>query len=91
MGSGLGALALGYAQAKGHLDKLPKLAGSVSVTMAVAGYFGATKVRTPWLRDVAFAALVAGAFDFGRVQGGGTSGLDDASGYDAGGGPYSGM
>jgi hypothetical protein len=86
----LGALVVGYLQGKGFLDKLPQIGGSKVITLGVAGYAATRFMKNPHLRNAGLAALAAAAFDFGRVQGGATSGFDDGTG-DAGGGSSSGQ
>lgn len=85
----LAGLAVGYIQAKGYLDKLPQIAGSKVVTLGIAGYLATRFMKNPHLRTAGVAALAAAAVDFGRVQGGGTSGFEDVNG-DGGGGDGSG-
>jgi hypothetical protein len=89
MGVAVGALVVGYAQGRGLLDKLPQIGGSKVLTLGLAGYAATRFARHPAIRQAGIAALAAAAFDFGRVQAGGTSGFEDVSG-DAGGGPQSG-
>ena len=88
-GVAIGALAVGYAQGKGFLDKLPQIGGSKVLTLGVIGFIATRFVKNPAIRQAGLAALAAAAFDFGRVQAGGTSGFDDVS--DAGGGAWSGQ
>jgi hypothetical protein len=90
VGVGLGALVVGYLQAKGFLDKLPQIGGSRVITLGIAGYAATRFVKNPSIRQAGLAALAAAAFDFGRVQAGETSGFEDAMSGDAGGGPGSG-
>lgn len=89
-GVAIGALIVGYLQGKGFLEKLPQIGGSRVLTLGIAGYAVTRFVKNPSIRQAGLAALAAAAFDFGRVQGGGTSGFDDVNG-DAGGGPHSGQ
>lgn len=88
-GVAIGALAVGYAQGKGFLDKLPQIGGSKVLTLGVLGFVATRFIKNPAIRQAGLAALAAAAFDFGRVQAGGTSGFDDVA--DAGGGAYSGQ
>jgi hypothetical protein len=73
----IGGLIVGYAQAKGLLNKLPTIGGSKVFTLGLAGYLVARYVKNPTLRHAGVAAIAVAAADFGRVQGGGTSGADD--------------
>jgi len=78
VGIALGAAAVGYATGKGYLDKLPKVAGSSVITLGLLG-FAATRFATnQHVRNAGLAALAAAAFDFGRAQATGVSGIDDA-------------
>lgn len=86
MGVAVGALVVGYAQGHGLLDKLPQIGGSKVLTLGIAGYAATRFFKNPSIRQAGLAALAAAAFDFGRVQGGGTSGFEDVS-SDAGVGP----
>jgi hypothetical protein len=72
----LGALALGYGQSKGWLNKLPTVGGSRSLTIGLAGYAVTRLVRNPTARMVGTVAVIVGAFDYGRIQGGGKSSLE---------------
>jgi hypothetical protein len=74
VGIALGGAVVGYLQGSGKLDFLPEVGGSRMVTLALAGYAATRFVRNPHVRAAGLAALAAGAFDFGRVQGGGTHG-----------------
>lgn len=78
----LGAVALGYAQQKGHLAKLPKVAGSVGASLVVAGYIATKYGNHRFLKTVGTAAMAVGGFGFGRVQAGGTDGLDEVDQFD---------
>jgi hypothetical protein len=77
MGIALGGVAVGYLQAQGWLDKIPTIGGSKMMTLGLVGYAATRFVRNNHVRMAGFAALAAAAVDFGRVQGGGTSGWDD--------------
>ena len=90
VGIAVGALAVGYAQGKGMLDKLPQIGGSKVITLGLAGYLATRFVRNPMIKQAGLAALAAAAFDLGRTQATGTSGLDDTFG-DGGAGPESGQ
>ena len=73
----LGGAAAGFAMQKGEFDKLPQIGGSRAITMALVGW-GATRfIRNSTVRTAGLALLTAAAFDWGRVQGGGASGLDE--------------
>jgi hypothetical protein len=79
-GIAIAAAAVGWAESKGYLDKLPTIGGSRAFTIALAGYAATRWSRNAHVRMAGMAAIAAGAFDWGKVQGGGTSGLDEASG-----------
>jgi len=68
--------ALGYAQAKGWLNKIPTIGGSRAATLAVAGYAVTRFTRNTHLRMLGHSAMIVGAFDFGSKHGGGKSGLE---------------
>lgn len=89
-GVAVGAVVMGYAQSKGLLDKLPQIGGSRVLTLGLVGYAATRFSKNPAIRQAGLAALAAAAFDFGRVQGGSTSGFEDGAG-DAGGGAWSGQ
>lgn len=76
----LSAAALGYAKQKGMLDKLPVLGGSKVLTLGLAGFVVTRFTRNATLRNLGSAAMIAAAFDFGRVQGGGTAGEEGDDG-----------
>ena len=78
----LGAVALGYAQQKGHLTKLPNVGGSVGVSLVVGGYLATKYGNHRFLKTVGTAAMAVGGFSFGRVQAGGTDGLDEVDAFD---------
>jgi hypothetical protein len=90
VGIGVGGLIAGYLSGKGYLDKLPQIGGSKVVTLGLVGYAAQRFFKNKYAREAGIAALAAAAFDFGRVQAGGTSGFEEMSG-DAGGGPMSGQ
>jgi hypothetical protein len=90
-GVAVGAVVMGYAQSKGLLDKLPQIGGSKVLTLALIGYAATRFSKNPAIRQAGLAALAAAAFDFGRVQGGSTSGFEDDGAGDAGGGAWSGQ
>ena len=83
MGLTVGGLAVGYLNQKGFLAKLPAIGGSRMISVGLAGYALTRFSKNPTIRMAGVAALVVAAADFGRVQGGGTSGIDEA-GDDAG-------
>lgn len=68
--------AVGFAMSKGLLDKLPQIGGSKVLTLGIAGWAATKFVRNSTIKTAGLAALTAAAFDWGRVQGGGTSGID---------------
>lgn len=80
----IGAMALGYGQARGFLNKIPTIGGSRALTIAIAGYAVTRLTSNPTMRSVGRTAMVIGAFDFGSKQGGGKSSLegDDIEGDD---------
>lgn len=90
MSIALGGLVVGYLQGKGFLDRLPQIGGSKVLTLGLAGWAATRFIKNPTIRTAGLAALAAAAVDFGRVQGGGTSGFEDVSGHDAGLGPFGG-
>jgi hypothetical protein len=87
MGLAVGGLALGFLDGKGYLDKLPQIGGSKVFTLGLAGYAATRYSSNPMIRQMGMAALTVAAFDFGKVQAGGTSGFDS----DGGGGRGSGQ
>lgn len=90
VGVAVGAAAMGFAQSKGLFEKLPQIGGSKVLTMGAVGYAATRFSKNHLIRNAGLAMLAVACFDFGRVQGGGTSGFeDDVS--DAGGGAYSGQ
>lgn len=76
----LAAAGLGYAKQKGMLDKLPTVGGSKVLSLGIAGYIATRFVRNPTVRNIGTAAMLVAAFDFGRVQGGGTAGEEGDDG-----------
>jgi hypothetical protein len=81
-----GGAALGFAEGKGWLNKVPAIGGSRALPIAAVG-FAATKVsRNPTVRLAGACMAVVGAFDWARSQGGthGIFGVDGGAG--AGGG-----
>jgi hypothetical protein len=96
----VGALGVGYLQGKGMLNKIPTIGGSRALTLALVGFALTRFTKNRMLRTAGVVSMVAGAFDWGRVQGGGVSGLegdtegddyaagDDAEGDDAEGDDY---
>lgn len=74
VGIALGGAVVGYLQGSGRLDSLPEVMGSKMVTLGLLGYAATRFVRNQHVRTAGVAALAAAAFDFGRVQGGGTHG-----------------
>lgn len=72
----IGAAALGWAQAKGYLNKIPTIGGSRAVTLAIAGYALTRLTSNPTARTLGKSAMLIGAFDFGAKQGGGKSSLE---------------
>ena len=78
----LGGVAAGWAEQKGYLKKLPQIGGSAAITLVAAGYVASKYGKHRALKAAGIAIMAAGAFDFGRVQAGGTSGLDETSEFD---------
>ncbi len=72
----IGSAALGYAQAKGMLNRIPTIGGSRALTLAVAGYAVTRLTRNKTARQIGNIAMLIGAFDFGAKQGGGKSALE---------------
>jgi len=68
--------AVGYAQAKGFLNKIPTVGGSRALTMGIAGYVLTRLSSNKTARTVGNVAMIIGAFDFGSKQGGGKSALE---------------
>lgn len=68
----IGGAAVGWAGAKGYLAKLPAIGGSRMVTLGLAGWAAMRFTRNKYMRAAGLAAVAASAFDFGRVQGGGS-------------------
>ncbi len=79
-GVALGAAAVGYATGKGYLDRLPAIGGSRVFTLGLIGFAATRFVKNPHVRNAGLAALAAAAFDFGRAQATGVSGIDDGTG-----------
>ena len=77
MSIALGGAAVGYADGRGMLDFIPTIGGSRMTTLAIAGWAATRFTRNSYLRAAGFAALAAGAYDFGRKQAGGASGWED--------------
>lgn len=75
-GALLAAAGLGYAQAKGFLNRIPTIGGSRALSIAIAGYAVTRLTRNPTARQVGSIAMLIGAFDFGSKQGGGKSALE---------------
>jgi len=86
VGIAVGGLVVGYMDGKGWLDKLPQIGGSKVITLGLAGYVATRFSRNQMIRQAGMAALAAAAFDFGKVQAGGTSGFDSDGGGGRGGG-----
>jgi hypothetical protein len=78
------ASGLGYAQAKGMLNRIPTIGGSRALSIGVAGYALTRLTSNSTARMVGNVAMLIGAFDFGSKQGGGKSALegDDFDGDD---------
>lgn len=73
----IGGAAVGWAGAKGYLSGLPMIGGSRMTTLGLLGWAAMRWSRSRMLKSAGLAALSAAAFDFGRVQGGGTRLLGD--------------
>ncbi len=72
----VGGAAIGYGMSKGWLDKLPVIGGSKVVSLGIAGWLATRWSRNQYIRTAGFAAMTVAGYDWGRVQGGGTSGID---------------
>lgn len=73
----MGGAIVGWAGAKGYLASLPMIGGSRMTTLGILGYAALRWSKSKMLRSAGLAAVAAAAFDFGRVQGGGTRLLGD--------------
>ena len=71
IGLALGGAAIGYAESKGYLDKLPAIGGSRALPLAGLGWAVTRFSKNPTIRMAGVAMIVAGSFDWGRTQGGG--------------------
>jgi hypothetical protein len=78
----LGAAGVGYLVGSGRLDFLPEIGGSKMVALAGAGWLATRMSSNKYVRAAGFAALMAGAFDWGRSQGAGGTHGDDSWGWD---------
>jgi hypothetical protein len=72
----MASAAVGYAQAKGFLNRIPTIGGSRALSIGVAGYALTRLTRNQTARMVGNVAMLIGAFDFGSKQGGGKSALE---------------
>ena len=80
-----GSAGLGYAQAKGWLNKLPTIGGSRALSLGIAGYVVSRFSRNSTIKTLGHSAMIVGAFDWGAKQGGGKSALegdDDLEAFD---------
>jgi len=91
LGLGIAAAGVGYADAQGWFDVIPKIGGKKALGVGIVGYAATRFFSNRWLRLGGYAMLMAGAYDFGRVQGGGASGYGDEAEGDGGGGRGSGL
>ena len=80
------AAAVGYLEAQKKLGFIPTVLGSRAATLGLAGFAATRLFKNPTIRMVGMAVAIAGAFDIGRVKGGGVSGFDDDGGAGPGGG-----
>jgi hypothetical protein len=64
----IAALAVGAADGRGFLQKIPTIGGSRAVTLAIAGYVATRFVKNPFVRNAGVAAMVAAAFDYGKAH-----------------------
>jgi len=80
------AAGLGYLEASKKLNFVPTILGSRAATFGIAGFAITRFFRHPTVRMIGAAAAVAGAFDVGKVKGGGVSGFEDDGGAGPGGG-----
>lgn len=78
----VGSAAVGWIGAKGYLAKLPEIGGSRMNTLAIVGYGLMKFTKHPGIRAAGFGALCVGAFNFGRLQGGGGIAGDDTTAGD---------
>jgi hypothetical protein len=69
IGVALGGLAVGYADAKGYLAKLPQIGGSRALTLGLLGYAATRFSKNQYVRMAGVAAIGAAAFDYGKVHG----------------------
>jgi hypothetical protein len=74
------AAGLGYLEAQQKLKFVPTVLGSRAATFGIAGFIATRFFRNPTIRMVGAAAAISGAFDIGRVKGGGVSGFEDHDG-----------
>lgn len=72
----MASAAVGYAQAKGMLNRIPTIGGSRALSIGIAGYALTRLTRNQTARMVGTVAMLIGAFDFGSKQGGGKSALE---------------
>jgi len=72
----LTSAAVGYAQAKGWMNKIPTIGDSRALTIGVAGYAITRLIKNPTARNVGATMMIVGAFDWGSKQGGGKSALE---------------
>lgn len=91
LGLGIAAAGVGYADASGWFDIIPKIGGKKALGVGIAGYALTRLTSNRWVRLGGYAMLMAGAYDFGKVQGGGASGWGDEASGDGGGGRGSGL
>src|SRR5947207_15796356 len=69
VGIALAAAAVGYAEAKGYLDRIPTIGGSRALTLALVGYAATRFSHNAHIRMAGIATIAAGGFDWGKVQG----------------------
>lgn len=91
-GTAAAAAALGYLEAQKKLNFIPTIMGSRPATFGIAGFLATRFKRLPpTVRMIGAAAAIAGAFDIGRVKGGGVSGFEDEDKDDGGAGAGGGL
>lgn len=100
MGMAIGGAIAGALDAKGIFNKLPAIAGSRALTLALAGYAATRFVKNNTVRMAGLAAIAVGAFDSVKAHMTASvapavhaavpavHGHDDASGQTGDGGPY---
>lgn len=86
VGTAAAAAAIGYLEQQQKLKFIPTVLGSRAATIGIAGFIATRFIKNPTVKMLGNAAVIAAAFDIGRVKGGGVSGFDDDGGAGRGGG-----